>query len=141
MLCLSSVLRQCVHPEKSPVKPWLLGPCELKALSSSTLSGDPFAVLPRLYFQRCSVMQFHKVRCKINEPTGRMLLNNLLGAVYQTPALPYIHSHVHHCLQECLRALTETIAQFQNYQIVQMHERPGDKCLKTLYLRAFPLTF
>lgn len=87
--------------QKSIANPSLLGWCELKARSS--LSDDEFAVLPGWCFERSAVMQLHKVRCKINEPAGRMLLNSLLGAVHQGTTLPHIHPHHHHCLEGWLR--------------------------------------
>lgn len=113
---------------KSFAKPLPLGWCELQAFSSCIFLVDALAVLHRPYFERGAVMQLHRVRCKINEPAGRMLLNSLLGAVYQSPALPHIHPHHHQpLLQGGLRALTGTTEQVQTLQIIQMHKGPGDE--------------
>lgn len=73
-------------------------------------------------------MQLHRVRCKINEPAGRMLLTSLLGAVYQSPALPHIHPP-HHQPVVLARAQSTQWNHWtaQTHQITQMHERPGDE--------------
>lgn len=126
---------------KSFAKPLPLGWCELQAFRSCIFLVDALAVLHRPYFERGAVMQLHRVRCKINEPAGRMLLNSLLGAVYQSPALPHIHPHHH----QPLVAGRAQSTHWNHWTVANSPNNPNAwgarRWVKTFYFRGLSLTF
>lgn len=138
----AAAVKRCVAslwmPRESPLPS---GWCELQAFSSCIFLDDGLAVLHRPYFERGAVMQLHRVRCKINEPAGRMLLNSLLGAVYQSPALPHIHPH-HHQAPVVVRAQS---THWNHWTVANSPNNPnawGARIwVKTFCFRVLPLTF
>lgn len=132
--CVASLWTPC----ESPLP---LGWCELQAFSSCIFLDDVLVVLHRPYFERGAVMQLHRVRCKINEPAGRMLLDSLLGAVYQSPALPHIHPH-HHQPSVVVRAQS---THWNHRRVANSPDNPNAwgarRWVKTFYFRVLPLAF